>query len=86
MCFHFHRRNSKFLDRNGASPSSFLWSINLCLPLFLRVYHALSWASLVDQMVKNLPAIWETWVPSLGQEYSLEGKATHSSILAWKIP
>ena len=44
-------------------------------------------ASLVAQMVKNLPAMWETWVQSLGQEDSLEkGMATHSSILAWKIP
>ena len=38
-------------------------------------------------MVKNLPAMRETWVQSLGQEDSLEkGMATHSSILAWKIP
>ena len=38
-------------------------------------------------MVKNPPAIWETWVRSLGSEDCLEkGKATHSSILAWKIP
>ena len=38
-------------------------------------------------MVKHLPAIWETWVRSLGWEDSLEkGKATHSSILAWEIP
>ena len=45
------------------------------------------WASLVAQMVKNLPAMWETWVWSLGQKDSLEkGMATHSSILAWKIP
>ena len=46
-----------------------------------------SWASLVAQMVKNLPAMRETWVRSLGQEEPLEkGKATHSSILAWRIP
>ena len=39
------------------------------------------------QLVKNLPATWETWVRSLGWEDSLEkGKATHSSILAWRIP
>ena len=38
-------------------------------------------------MVKNLPGLWETWVRSLGQEDPLEkGMATHSSILAWKIP
>ena len=46
-----------------------------------------SWASLVAQLVKNPPAMWETWVPSLGWEDPLEkGKTTHSSILAWKIP
>ena len=39
------------------------------------------------QMVKNLPAMQETWVQSLGQEDPLEkGMATHSSILAWRIP
>ena len=46
-----------------------------------------SWASLVAQMVKNLPVMRETWVPSVGWEDPLEeGMATHSSILAWKIP
>ena len=46
-----------------------------------------SWASLVAQLAKNPPAMWKTWVRSLGWEDSLEkGKATHSSILAWKIP
>ena len=41
----------------------------------------------VAQLVKNLPAVWETWVLSLGWEDPLEkGKATHSSILAWRIP
>ena len=44
-------------------------------------------ASLVSQSVKNLPAIWETQVWSLGQEGPLEkGMATHSSILAWRLP
>ena len=44
-------------------------------------------ASLVAQTVKNLPALWETWVRSLGWEDPLEkGKATYSSILAWRIP
>ena len=38
-------------------------------------------------MVKNLPAVWETWVPPLGWEDPLEeGLATHSSIIAWRIP
>ena len=46
-----------------------------------------SWASLVAQIVKNPPAMQETWVQSLGWEDPLEnGKATHSSILAWRIP
>ena len=41
----------------------------------------------VAQMVKCLPAMWETWVRFLGREYSLEKEmAIHSSILAWKIP
>ena len=44
-------------------------------------------ASLVVRLVKNLPAVRETWVLSLGWEDSLEKeKATHSSILAWRIP
>ena len=46
-----------------------------------------SWASLVAQLVKNLPAMQKTWVRSLGWEDPLEkGKATHTSILAWRIP
>ena len=46
-----------------------------------------SWASPVAQLVKNLPALWESWVQSLGWEDLLEkGKATHFSIPAWRIP
>ena len=46
-----------------------------------------SWASLVAQLVKNLLATQEIWVQSLGWEDPLEkGKATHSSILVWRIP
>ena len=46
-----------------------------------------SGASLVAQLVKNPPTMWETWVQSLGWEDPLEkGKASHSSILAWQIP
>ena len=45
-----------------------------------------SWASLVSQLAKNRPAMQETWVQSLGWEDPLEkGKATHSSILTWRI-
>ena len=47
----------------------------------------LSWASLVAQTIKKLPAMWETWVQSLGWEDPLEeGMATHSSIPAWRMP
>ena len=46
-----------------------------------------SWASLVAQLVKNPPAMWEIWVQSLDWEDPLEKeKATHLSILAWRIP
>ena len=44
-------------------------------------------ASLVAQLVKNLPAMWETWVPALGWEDPLEeGMSTHSSILSRRVP
>ena len=46
-----------------------------------------SWASLVAQVVKNLPAMQETWVQSLGwEDPGEEGMAAHFSILAWRIP
>ena len=46
-----------------------------------------SWNSFVAQLVKTLPATRDTWVRSLGWKDPLEkGKATHSSILAWRIP
>ena len=52
-----------------------------------RAIFVLLWASLVAQMVENLPTMKETWVQSLGQEDPLEkGTATHCSILAWRIP
>ena len=47
----------------------------------------LEWASMVAQMVKNPPAMWESWVQSLGWEDPLKkGMATHSSILARRTP
>ena len=52
-----------------------------------EVLSCITWASLVAQLVKNLPAVLETWVRSLGWENPLEkGKATHSGTLAWRIP
>ena len=58
----------------------------LCLKCISLLPH-LYWASLVAQQVKNLPAMQETWVSPLGWEDPLKkGKATRSSILAWRIP
>ena len=55
------------------------------LGLVIRVCYC--GVSLVAQLVKNPPAMWETWVRSLGWEDPLKkGKGTHSSILAWRIP
>ena len=52
-----------------------------------HTYEYIYGAFLVAQMVKNLPAMWETQIQSLGQEYPLEkGMATDSSILAWRNP
>ena len=56
-------------------------------PFFVFVLSELSLASVVAQVVKNLPAMQETWVPSLGSEDPLEeDMATHASIVAWRIP
>ena len=63
------------IPRSGRSPGE---GIGYPLQYFL--------ASLVAQVAKNPPAMWETWVQSLGWEDPLEkGKATYSSILAWRI-
>ena len=69
----------KIVHLDGKEKSVSSRSLN---PLVLHI-----WASLVAQTVKNLPAIRETQVQSLGQEESLEkGMGTHSSIVAWRIP
>ena len=58
--------------------------VYLCL-IYVDVWHKR--ASHIAQLVKHLPAMQETWVRSLGQEDPLEKEmATHSSILAWRIP
>ena len=55
--------------------------------MFLLLVAFALWASLVAQMVKNPSVMWETWVQSLGWKNPLEERmATHSSILAWRIP
>ena len=57
----------------------------LCMYLCISLLY--TWASLVAQVVKNLPARQETWVQSLGwEDHRKEGLATHASILAWRIP
>ena len=76
---------------------SFFWCTHPCIcPLILasvgsaftdHLLDPMTWASLVPLTVKNLPAMRETQVRSLGQEDPLEkGMATHSSILTWRIP
>ena len=53
----------------------------------LDTHNGMIWASLVAQLVKKPPAMQETWVQSLGWKDPLvKGKATHSSILAWRMP
>ena len=68
------------------------WVVNMAkicaqiLPIYFFLYFTME-ASLVAQMVKNLPAMQETWVQSLDWKDLLEeGMATHSRILAWRIP
>ena len=57
------------------------------ISLLFNVFFPITETSLVAQMVKHLPTMWETQVQSLGQEDLLEKEmAIHSSILAWKIP
>ena len=69
----------EFTEVQGSSPS-------LAMQLTNPLWPALTF-SLVAQLVKNPPAMWETWVRSLGWEDLLEkGKATHSRILTWRIP
>ena len=59
----------------------------LSLFFYLFILYWVDWLIPVAQMVKNLPAMQETWVQSLGQEDPLEKEmAIHSSILTWKIP
>ena len=60
---------------------------NIQIFFFRKIFPLYLWPSLVAQMVKNQRVMQETWVQSLGQEDPLEkGMATHSSILAWRIP
>ena len=85
-----------FLSPSGFLFLSFASSYSQPTPLFplctptlepSSPYFYTTWASLVAQRLKRLPAMQETWVRSLGQEESLEKEmAPYSSILAWRIP
>ena len=79
-----------FLLSNSQQINSFVVQTQGFLSFLIFKYSCaplVSWGSVVAQLVKNLPAIWETWDRSLGWEDPLEkGMATHSSILAWRIP
>ena len=73
----------------SSSPVIHFSTENTCLAVSLEFSSTpfSTWASLVAQVVKNPPAMWETWLQPLGWEDPLEkGKATSSSILAWRIP
>ena len=94
---HFHSCRVKFRWIFDAAPTAYseLKPLRTSLPtqtlipwLFGHNYRTRTvGASLVTQLVKNLPAVWEVWVWSLGWEDSLEkGKTTHSNFLAWRIP
>ena len=73
----YNARDPSSIPGSGRSPGEGMG----CYPL------QYSWAFLMAQMVENLPAMWETWVQSLGWKDCLEeGMATHSNILAWRIP
>ena len=94
ICSAFHFRNISYTYNELPHPSVifsillfFRILLHFLLYKFLKVYLYLHMASLVAQLVKNPPAMRETWARSLGWEDPLEkGKATHSSILARRIP
>ena len=101
LCFLFLKQNmmntSKIKDRvtflSYVEASEFWIGLSLCYTKYearlltpFKQYKDYNWASLVTQMVKNLLAIWETWVWSLGWEDLLEkGTITHSSMLVKRI-
>ena len=73
-------------DSLPAAAPAFKMVTGTRITVYLLLKELYGWASLVAQMVKNLPAMWETWVQSLGWKDPLEESlATHSSILAWRI-
>ena len=73
------------LGGGGTIPSTTSWAV--CTQMFLLIPTPTTWASLLAQLVKNSPTMRQTWVQSRGWEDPQEkGKATHSSILSWRMP
>ena len=88
-----HCTQSKFLNLHRYFSDLPLYSLSWIYRVSLNTVKIrlicmyICWASLVAQLVKNPPAMWDTWVLSPGWDDPLEkGTATHSSILAWRIP
>ena len=84
-CYYWSSKLEKNMSYQNKNSRRILTTCNLLKKKKLSIFF--SWASLVAQMVKNLPVMWETWVWSLGWEDPLEeDMATQFSILAWRIP
>ena len=87
LYFPFHRFFLQLVFVWSLSNLLFFISLKYCFTFLKLWLNLFANRSLVAQTVKNLPAMQETWVQSLGQEDPLErGRATHSSILDWRIP
>ena len=85
-CYLYYKQTRKE-SKEFCNPTIVMFSVSLQRKTSFRVVYAHHQASLVTHMVKNLPAIQETGVQSLDREDPLEkGMATHSSVLAWRIP
>ena len=77
---------NSFIHLCEIHPCFCTWMHTMAVCCFLLLWSIPLWASLVAQLVKNLPAMQENWFRPLGWEDPLEkGKATHSSMLAWRI-
>ena len=83
----YYKNNKKNISLSGFSIKSSTWPMMLNKNLWIKFMYRRWWTFLVAQMVKNLPAKQEMQVPSLHWEDPLKkGVATHSNVLAWRIP
>ena len=86
VCMHVQLCPTLYYSMYDSLPGSSVHGISQSRIQELVAISFSRWASLVAQLVKNPPAMWETWVRSLGWEDPQEnGMATHSSSLAWRI-